>query len=130
MVADSNICPPFRVGGEWDEETGNEIPIVVCSAGAVLAAGPGGPGALPAGLAATAALPAGGDRRGRRPRAGMGNHHAARPRATRAVASKSRSRDPARPQLLGGARPGAFPAVRQPYLGSCASLACGTRSVQ
>src|ERR1017187_7428671 len=101
MLADSNICLPFCVGGEWDEETGNEVPIVVYSAGAVLAAGPGGLGALPAGLAAPAALPAAGDRRGRRPRTGLGNHHPARPHAPRALTAPARA---SHLLVLGGAQ--------------------------
>src|SRR5665647_3735124 len=96
MVADSNICLRFYVWGEWDqwkatprpwlpEEAQDEVPVVVYSAGAVLAAGPGGPGALSAGLAVPAALPVGGDRRGRRPRPGLGDCHPARPHAPRAL---------------------------------------------
>src|ERR1035438_1213534 len=71
--------------GEREEER-NEIPVVVHTAGAVLATGADGPGALSAGLAVSAALPAGGGRRRRRPRPGLGDRHIARPHAPRALA--------------------------------------------
>src|ERR1035441_10293814 len=62
-----------------------EVPVVVYSAGAMLAARPGGSGDLSAGLADSAALPPAGNRRGRGPRAGLGCCHAAGPLAAHSL---------------------------------------------
>src|SRR5258708_34593945 len=75
------------------KETANEVPLMVYSARTVLAVSLVGPGALPAGLAAPPALPPGLDCRVRRPRAGLGDHHPARPPAPRALAPTPKQGD-------------------------------------